>query len=344
MRGSAAIAQQVCSLSKRWCMSRGLVCLAVAVALSLCAAADASLIGWWTFDEGTGSVAQDAGGAGNAGTFVGNPQWTEGVNGGALMFDGSSYVDCGNSTTLHLTGPMTIACWANPSALGGDRGLAGRDGSYAFKASGTTLRFTTPGILDHTGSNSILKVNTWQHVAITFDPVKANGMTFYINGVQTDRMTASAINAGTGPFRIGSNQWSQYFAGLIDDVKVYNEVLPAAEVKKLAFRPKAYSPSPANGDPAVVQPLFTWTAGSAAQWHKLYLGTSPELTEDDVIAPRLNFALYYYPAGWRSRATTFRPPAWRSSPISRSSAASRAPGRPRISARRSWATTRARFT
>ena len=134
-------------------------------------------------------------------------------------------------------------------------------------------------------------------MAVTFNPGQANGLIFYINGIETDRMTASAINAGTGPLRIGSNQWSEYFTGLIDDVRIYDEVLPAAEVKKLAFRPKAYAPSPANGDPAVTQPLFTWTAGSAAQWHKLYLGTSPELTEADVIAPKLSFALYYYAAG-----------------------------------------------
>lgn len=37
-------------------MSRGLACPAVAVALSSCAAADAGLIGWWTFDEGSGTA------------------------------------------------------------------------------------------------------------------------------------------------------------------------------------------------------------------------------------------------------------------------------------------------
>jgi hypothetical protein len=262
----------------------GWVSLTIACVLSVGSTAGAGLIGWWTFDEGTGTVAQDSSGNGNNGSFVGNPQWAEGVNGGALQFDGSSCVDCGNTTKLETTGPLTVACWVNPAALGGDRGLAGRDGSYAMKASGTTLRFTTSGILDHTSVNSILKTGTWQHVAVTFNPGKANGLIFYINGVETDRMTASAIHVGTGPFRIGSNQWSETFTGLIDEVRVYNETLPAWEVKKLAFRPKAYAPSPANGDPAVTQPLFTWTAGSAAPWHTLYLGTSPELTETDVIA------------------------------------------------------------
>jgi hypothetical protein len=278
-------------------MGRGLACLAIACVLSLGSTSGASLIGWWTFDEGAGTVAKDSSGNGNNGSFVGHPQWAEGITGGVLRFDGSSYVDCGSSTRLELTGPLTIACWVNPAALDGDRGFVGRDGSYSFKASGTTLRFTTPGILDHTGGNSTLKVGAWQHVAVTFNPGQANGLIFYIHGIETDRMAASAIDAGTGPMRIGTNQWSQYFNGLIDDVRVYNEVLPAAEVKKLAFRPKAYSPGPANGASAVTQPLFTWIAGSAAQWHKLYLGTSPELTEADVIAPKLSFALYYHPAG-----------------------------------------------
>ena len=51
------------------------------------------LLGYWTFDEGNGSVANDYSGNGNHGSIVG-ASWTTGKCGNALEFDGSyDYVD-----------------------------------------------------------------------------------------------------------------------------------------------------------------------------------------------------------------------------------------------------------
>ncbi len=54
----------------------------------------------------------------------------------------------------------------------------------------------------------------------------------YVNGVQvaTKAMT-TAIPVSTGALRIGGNSlWSEWFAGQIDDVRVYKRALTAAEV------------------------------------------------------------------------------------------------------------------
>ncbi|MEN6333709.1 MAG: LamG-like jellyroll fold domain-containing protein [Phycisphaerales bacterium] len=261
-------------------MRRNLVCLlTVACILGLTSLARADMIGWWTLDDGTGTVAKDSSGNGTDGNFSGTPVWVTGRLGGALRFDGNSYVDCGNSTKLQVAGPITIACWVNPSVLSGDQGFAGRTAEYAFKASGTSLRFTTPGVLDHTSSKSTLVTGTWQHVAATFNPGKANdGLIFYINGVETDRMTASAMNAGTGPFQIGSNQWSETFEGMIDDVQVYNEILPAAEIAKLMKGRNigaASAPIPAEKAVDVARDVtLSWTAGPFAATHDVYVGTT----------------------------------------------------------------------
>ncbi len=274
----------------------GLVCM-----LGSAPAAFGDLIGWWTFDEGSGTVAQDSSGNGIDGTFVGSPEWVAGIRDGALQFDGASAVSCGNTTALELTGPMTIACWVNPASLGAavndDRALVGRDGSYAFKATGSNLRLTTPGVLDHTAPGAVLAVGEWQHAAVTFQPDQASGAVFYLNGTETDRVNASAMNAGTGPFRIANNEWSQWYTGMIDDVRVYNHIVPAAEIAQLAFRPKAYAPSPADGAKAITQPLFTWTKGTAAVWHNVYVGTSPELTDADLVASRLMWEMHWHTPG-----------------------------------------------
>jgi hypothetical protein len=41
------------------------------------------------------------------------------------------------------------------------------------------------------------------------------------------------IPASTGPLRIGGNSiWSEWFAGLIDEVRVYNRALGATEIEQ----------------------------------------------------------------------------------------------------------------
>ena len=150
---------------------------------------------------------------------------------------GAEQVDCGD--VLTLTEGLTIACWVNPIELLGDKGFVTRQGAYAFKSSGNFLRFTTPGIWDYDGTSTLLEVNVWQHVAVTFVPNQADGLVFYLNGVETERLnhtggTTSNLAAGTGPFQIGNNQWDQFYMGLIDEVHVYDQPLSAGEIAWLA--------------------------------------------------------------------------------------------------------------
>ena len=43
------------------------------------------------------------------------------------------------------------------------------------------------------------------------------------------------MSAGSGPFRIANNQWSQFYEGMIDDVRVYNKILTAEEISQLFY-------------------------------------------------------------------------------------------------------------
>jgi len=68
-------------------------------------------------------------------------------------------------------------------------------------------------------------------------------------------------------------------------------------VAAMAPRVKARKPSPADGAEGVITPLFQWTSGDTALFHKLYLGTSPELTEADLVGPQMIFEMYYHAPG-----------------------------------------------
>jgi hypothetical protein len=266
-----------------------LTCLVLVCGLSLLSetgAGDLRPVGWWKLDEGTGTIVTDSSGNGITGHFTGNPAWTGGIYGGALRFDGASSVDFGNPPETVITGPLSIACWIKPGNLGTalsveghDRAFLARDGAYAFKASGPYLRFTTPRILDHDATRTILKVGMWQHVAVTFQPGRAGGCVFYLDGIETDRMTASALSAGTGPVRIAVNQWlGQFYTGLIDDVRLYSGALTQDEILRVMLDVEdwtlAWNPKPADGSTVKLNAatVLSWTPGAGAVQHDVYVG------------------------------------------------------------------------
>ena len=82
-------------------------------------------------------------------------------------------------------------------------------------------------------ADSAVTINTWYHVAAVFG---SSGMIMYINGGQqtdTDADTGGMTNTSPsfviGSLRVGT--WP--FNGKIDDVRVYNRVLSADEIRLL---------------------------------------------------------------------------------------------------------------
>jgi hypothetical protein len=263
---------------RRIIMSKKLIYLVTFVSvLCLVGSASAELVGHWRLDEGSGTTVSDATGNIPDGTFEGNPEWVAGYYSGALDFDGDDWVNFGNPPALVLTEAVTITCWVNPAVLSGEQGFAGLDAGYAFKGHGTGVRFTTPGILDHSSTNITLVIGEWQYVAATFQPGQSEGLVFYYNGEETERTTSSAMNAGSGPFRIGSNQWNEALTGMIDDVRVYNHILTDMEILAAMEGgegyPRALGPTPKDGE---LHPdtwvNLSWRAGEFAVSHDVYFG------------------------------------------------------------------------
>src|SRR5439155_11542233 len=77
---------------------------------------------------------------------------------------------------------------------------------------------------------SALTANTWAHLAATYDGAT---MRLYVNGVQVaSRAQTGAIATSTNPLQIGGDSlYGQYFAGRIDEVRIYNRALSAAEIQ-----------------------------------------------------------------------------------------------------------------
>lgn len=86
---------------------------------------DPTLIGWWRFDEGSGTIAYDSSGNGNDGMFVGDPQWVAGKWGGALDFggDGDHVIDEDAESYLNGLDALTVCMWIKSDLTNTDKGF-----------------------------------------------------------------------------------------------------------------------------------------------------------------------------------------------------------------------------
>ncbi len=294
----------------------------VAVVLALCMAhnAMAGQLGYWAFDDGTGTTARDSSGKSNNGRLVGGPTWTTGKIGGALDFDGvDDYVEVAhNANLIPTTGKASVSVWINtkrhPGPSGAWQGILAKGGAprlyNLYTHESQTLHFSTGPSGAYIGSNSTGQVplNEWVHVVAVVDGAHV----YYINGEPAGTVAngATVPTGGTAVLTIGQTGESNFFLGKIDEPRVYDVALTAGEVKAL-FQgnppswPKAKNPDPVNGAIGVMSPLLRWEPGDRAVLHSVYLGTSPDLTEADLVASQSPLTFYYHLSGLESGVTYY---------------------------------------
>jgi Domain of unknown function (DUF4082)/Concanavalin A-like lectin/glucanases superfamily/Fibronectin type III domain/Viral BACON domain/Bacterial Ig domain len=205
-----------------------------------------NLVGAWGFDETSGTTATDASGRGNTGTLNGPTRSTAGKFGGALNFDGvNDWVTVQDANVLDLTTGMTMEAWVQPTLLGALwrtvmlKEQAG-DLIYALYAANGNSRAATHIFTNNDrgiNGTTATPLNAWTHLASTYD---GTTLRLYVNGTQVaTRAINGAIRTSTGALRIGGNSiWNdEWFAGLIDEVRLYNRALSATEIQADMVKP-----------------------------------------------------------------------------------------------------------
>jgi hypothetical protein len=206
--------------------------------------------GYWRLGELSGTAAAAASGS-PAGTYTNAP--TLGVGGGvgdtdtAVRFDGSNdYMTLGDSFDLVNNSTFTIECWVNPAAAAtasypevfGKYTASGGwwlylEGSAEGTPNAATFERIGSAGSDHasTGAASLaLPVNTWSHVAVTYD---GTDVRIYLNGVLRDTTTSSrtvpntAIAATLG----GDPGTTAPFNGRLDEAAIYPTALSQARIQ-----------------------------------------------------------------------------------------------------------------
>ncbi len=192
------------------------------------------LVGYWSFDEGGGATTTlDQSGFGSngswSGTQTGGSYYIAGKIGFAGNFNGSDDKVTVSGVDPLLNGSQgTIMAWAYPSASSNGNNIfesVGPSSNRFYLSYGSTFQVYrgNPYTQIVLGVGAL---NTWYHIALSWNATTMYG---YFNGNLVNSAGYTNTSSSGGGSTIGS-QSPAYFAGEIDDVRVYNRALSAAEI------------------------------------------------------------------------------------------------------------------
>jgi hypothetical protein len=202
----------------------------ITVLVTPCPGVPPGILAWWQGENNAVDVV-----GGNNGTLVNAVTFAPGMVGTAFKFDGiSAYVEIPNSNAFNFASnsPLSVELWAYRTGTAGVMQLIGkRDGCgstgihYQMAFDGNGLIFGGDGGSVRSGSQLLL--NTWTHLAATFD---GSTFRFYTNGVMAGTGRGTLGPPAITPLRVGTAGTCSTFAGLLDEVSIYDRALSSNEV------------------------------------------------------------------------------------------------------------------
>ncbi len=221
-----------------------------------------NLVGFWAFNENSGTSAGDGSTYNNDGTLYSSgtacsnpptyycPHWVGGVSSSAIEFDGSNdHIRVASDPSLDITDEITVAAWVRPDPSTNYRRIVSKQ--YQTDTSTANSCFQLGINNDNRWRWSIVtdvspyyynslanavynpQVGQWYHFVGTYN---GSYMVMYLNGTPISTTTAS------GTLRVNSSEIltiaNSYFSGSngyqlpgsIDQVKIWDGALTAAEV------------------------------------------------------------------------------------------------------------------
>ena len=188
-------------------------------------------LAYWPFDDATGSPGavdlvsgKTSFGTGTI-TFGG-----AGAAGTSLTVDGGGAVVVGDLFDFAGAAAYSLEAWIKPDVAGGEfydffSKRSGPQNGYVFyvrkNADGTTTaQFEHLSASGARGASRLLKLRSWQHVVVTFDP--AAGIRLYVDGLSSPGYSdvGAAPQDSTVPLQLGGG-----LLGSLDEVAIYDRAL-----------------------------------------------------------------------------------------------------------------------
>ncbi len=204
------------------------------------------IVGYWKFDEGNGTTANNSGNGGStlngtltnmAAPATSTSGWTNsGKFNKGLVFDGTNdYVDTGS---INLGTTHSISFWKKtPSTMSAQGhtiiGGAKTPQSYALFENPSTAAASNAMYYQAQGSfvtwlTSSIK-NEWQHIVIVRNETSVE---LFSNGKSLGTQTLNANNSLTINRISSFTDNTYYYNGQLDEIKMYNYALSPSEVKQ----------------------------------------------------------------------------------------------------------------
>jgi chitodextrinase len=203
----------------------------------------------YAVNEGSGTTVTDTSGNGNTGTINGATWTTTSKFGNALAFNGiNSYVNItSTSSFIDTTQPFTVSAWVYLNSF--------NTNSYPHVI---TLRTNTSQpyqiflsnqssylgvVIGSPATWKRLKTNTaassltggWHHIAVTYNgsgPSAAANFKIYIDGVSKTLSNAGSFSSLSQNNYIGwSGASGEHWEGVIDEMRIYNQLLTQAQIQ-----------------------------------------------------------------------------------------------------------------
>jgi hypothetical protein len=197
------------------------------------------LVAWYAFEND----ASDGSGNGFNGTLVNGPTFVAGHAGQAVNLNGTNqYVQVPRT----IQDSFSIAFWMKTTAAGGtgtqwwvgkglvDGEVAGVANDFGVSLVGTKVAFGVGNPDTTIQSTSNVNDGAWHRVAVTRDST-SGALVLYVDGAQQAAATGpTGTKSAPANLRVGSLQTNlDFLAGQVDEVRLFNVVLTAAQVAAL---------------------------------------------------------------------------------------------------------------
>lgn len=198
------------------------------------------LVAYWPMEN----TYADATGHGYDAVSGGSPVFDSGRIGQSVYFDGTdgvSYLNCQNSSGLHLSSAATVCAWVRSSGMTDPWASVITKGVNAWRlirnneTNSVSFHFNQAGGGEYqaNGTTPILD-GQWHHIAGVYT---GSRIELYIDGQLEAEASAGPVNTSTDPVYIGSRVNSTFvrnWIGNIDEVRIYDTALSHANILYLA--------------------------------------------------------------------------------------------------------------
>ena len=244
-----------------------------------CATPPSGITAWWQAESnGTDII------GGNTATLLNGMSFASAkVNTGFSLDGYNDYAEVSSSSALNPTAGITVEAWIRQTAgQYQNMPIFSKDGIYSSRQYMLTVSDAgsfrphvglTSGLFYYDG-NTQVQLNTWYHVAMTYD---GSYLRLYVNGVlDKEQYRSGSLITTSVPLRIGgsdSGPWGNYkFQGLIDEPSVYNRALTQPEISQIC------GAGPAGKCPPIIDADGD---GLPDAWEQQYFGNTTYNGNDD---------------------------------------------------------------